>query len=55
MIGGAGFGALVAGTPLTIFAFGMADARGSGGVLVMIWLVVGIVLGGWAFLLSERS
>jgi hypothetical protein len=55
MIGGAAFGALVAGTPLTIFAFGMAEPRGSSGVLVVIWLVVGIVLSGWTFLLSRRS
>jgi hypothetical protein len=43
--GGAAAGALVAGVPLTVFAYSMADGLGRSGWLVGIWLVVALVLG----------
>lgn len=40
LLAGAAIGALVAGTPLTVFAFGLTDGAGKSQWLVLIWIVV---------------
>lgn len=51
---GAAIGAVAAGTPLTIFAFRMADELGNSGPLVAIWAVVAVLFGASAFTFLPR-
>jgi VIT1/CCC1 family predicted Fe2+/Mn2+ transporter len=43
LLAGAALGAVGAGTPLTVFAFSMADGLGKSQWLAVIWIIVGVV------------